>query len=209
MFLIGMFDSPFVRRVAVSMNWLGMPFEHANWSVGADHTRICRHSPLGRVPALVLDDETVLIDSSAILDYLDAMVGPERALMPSGGTPRRDVMHLIALAAGAAEKGREQIYEIVFRPTEKRHEPWLERCRRQMHGALGEIEHWRASHPRSWIAGEQFTQADITVTCCWTFLVESVALDATPYPELARFVAGCEALPEFRSTHVPWNAPRP
>ena len=209
MFLIGMFDSPFVRRVAVSMNWLGIPFEHANWSVGADHAQISRHSPLGRVPTLVLDDETVLIDSSAILDYLDAMVGPERALMPSSGTPRREVMQLAALAVGAAEKGREQIYERVFRPTEKRHEPWLERCRRQMHGALGELERWRASHPRSWIAGEQLTQADITVTCCWTFLVESVALNASLYPELARLVASCEVLPEFRSTHVPWNAPHP
>jgi glutathione S-transferase len=157
----------------------------------------------------VLDDETVLTDSSAILDYLDSVAGPERALMPSGGTPRREAMQLAALAIGAAEKGREQIYERVFRPTEKRHEPWLERCRSQMHGALGELEHWRASHLRSWITGEQLTQADITVTCCWTFLVESVALNPRPFPELARLVATCEVLPEFRSTHVPWNAPRP
>jgi glutathione S-transferase len=208
MLLIGMFDSPFVRRVAVTMKRLGLPFDHASWSVGADHARIREYSPLGRVPALVLDDGTTLTDSSAILDYLDSMVGPERALIPPGVRERRDVTQLIALALGAAEKGRELIYERVFRPAQKRHEPWLERCRSQMRGALDEIEHWRAAHPAPWLAGERFTQADVTVTCCWTFLSESVALEPSPYPQLAAHVARCEALPEFASIRLAWKAPQ-
>jgi glutathione S-transferase len=208
MLLIGMFDSPFVRRVAVSLHRLAIPFEHANWSVGADHARIREYSALGRVPTLVLDDGAALTDSSAILDYLDSAVGAERALVPCSGTPRRDAMQLVALGLGAAEKGREQVYERVFRPAEKRHEPYLERCRSQMYGALGELESWRASHPGSWITGEQLTQADITVACCWTFLVESVALDASPYSKLATLVARCEELPEFAATRVRWSPPR-
>ncbi len=116
-------------------------------------------------------------------------------------------MQLVALALGAAEKGREQIYERVFRPAEKRHEPYLERCRSQMHGALGELERWRAAHPAPWLIGEHLTQADITVSCCWTFLVESVALDASAYRKLGALVAQCEALPEFKSTRIPWSAP--
>src|SRR5450631_410699 len=50
MILIGMFDSPFVRRVAVSLNVLGIPFEHRDWSVGKDLDRIREFNPLGRVP---------------------------------------------------------------------------------------------------------------------------------------------------------------
>ena len=53
MILIGMFDSPFVRRVAVSMNLLGIAFEHRNWSVGKDFELIRQFNPLGRVPTLV------------------------------------------------------------------------------------------------------------------------------------------------------------
>ena len=71
MILIGMFDSPFVRRVAVSMDLLGMPFEHRNWSVGKDQQRIREFNPVGRVPTLVLDDGETLIESAMILDCLD------------------------------------------------------------------------------------------------------------------------------------------
>jgi drug/metabolite transporter (DMT)-like permease len=76
MILIGMFDSPFVRRVAVTMNLLKIPFEHRNWSVGKDFDRIREFNPLGRVPTLVLDDGESLIESAAILDYLDDLVIP-------------------------------------------------------------------------------------------------------------------------------------
>jgi len=62
MILIGMFDSPFVRRVAVSMHLLDLPFEHRNWSVGKDFDQIRRYNPLGRVPTLVLDDGESLIE---------------------------------------------------------------------------------------------------------------------------------------------------
>lgn len=208
MLLIGMFDSPFVRRVAVSLKRLAIPFEHANWSVGAEHARIRQFSPLGRVPTLVLDDGIALTDSSAILDYLDSRSGPERALLAAHGSARRDAMQLVALALGAAEKGREQVYERVFRPAEKRHEPYLERCRSQMHGALGQLEQWRGTHCGEWMMGERLTQADITVTCCWTFLIESVGLEASGYGHLSALAERCEALSEFKSTRAAWSAPR-
>ena len=76
MILIGMFDSPFVRRVAVSMNLLGMAFEHRNWSVGKDFELIRQFNPLGRVPTLVQPDGEALIESTAILDCLDEFAEP-------------------------------------------------------------------------------------------------------------------------------------
>src|SRR6202035_4154671 len=105
MILIGMFDSPFVRRVAVSMNLLQMPFEHRNWSVGKDFELIRQFNPLGRVPALVLTDGDTLIESGTILDFLDESAGPERALLPRSGEPRREALRIIAIAVGGPGGG--------------------------------------------------------------------------------------------------------
>ncbi|MGH8529945.1 MAG: glutathione S-transferase family protein [Nevskiales bacterium] len=209
MILIGMFDSPFVRRVAVSMKLLEIPFEHRNWSVGKDQDEIRKYNPLGRVPTLVLGDGEVLVESAAILDYLDERVGPERALLPTNGETRRKTLKLMVVATGAAEKGVAQVYERVFRPEEKRHEPWVERCSEQMHGALAELD--RACGPVTdghWLVGERLTQADITVTAAFTFLSETLNLRAERYPALARHVARCEVLREFQATHVPFFAPK-
>lgn len=208
--LLGMFDSPFVRRVAISMRIHGMPFEHLDWSVGRDFARITEYSPLGRVPALVLDDGEVLTESAAILDFLDEHAGPQRALLPASGVERRRALQVMALAVGAAEKGREQIYESAFRPPGKRHEPWLERCRAQMHGALAELERVAAARSAgAWLVGSRMTQADITTTCMVTFLTESVGVEpeAAPCPALRALVARCEALPVFREFHAAWFAP--
>ncbi|MGH8506178.1 MAG: glutathione S-transferase family protein [Stenotrophobium sp.] len=210
MVLIGMFDSPFVRRVAVSMRLLDMPFEHRNWSVGRDQAEIRRYNPLGRVPTLVLDDGEMLIESSAILDYLDDSVGHARALLPGGGAERRQALKLMAIAIGAAEKGVAQLYEVAFRPEDKRHAPWVERCQSQMEDALAELNRYAASlDDNGWLLGARMTQADVTVTAAATFLHEALALNPAHYPALMRQVARCEALLAFREIHLPFFAPQP
>ena len=207
--LIGMFDSPFVRRVAVSMKLLGLGFEHRSWSVGRDFDRIRAYNPLGRVPTLLADDGEALIDSAAILDYLDDLVGPARALLPASGAPRRAALRLIAIAIGAAEKGALQVYERVFRPYEKRHEPWLERLRTQTHGALGELDRSCARSSGPWLIGDRLTQADISVCCATTFLDGALSAPPPPeqYPALRALVSRCESLPEFAATRMAWSAP--
>jgi len=207
--LIGMFDSPFVRRVAISMKLLGIGFEHRDWSVGRDFDRIRAYNPLGRVPTLVADDGATLIDSAAILDHLDELAGPARALLPGGGAPRRAALRLMAIAIGAAEKGALQVYERVFRPAEKWHEPWLERLRLQTHGALAELDHSCAARTGGWLIGERMTQADISVSCATTFLDGALSTPPPPeqYPALRALVSRCENLPEFVATRVAWSAP--
>ncbi|MHB8477966.1 MAG: glutathione S-transferase family protein [Steroidobacteraceae bacterium] len=98
MILIGMFDSPFVRRVAVSMNLLGIAFEHRSWSVGKDLELIRQYNSLGRVPTLVQPDGEALIESSAILDFLDECAGADRALLPRSGQGRREARRLRSVA---------------------------------------------------------------------------------------------------------------
>jgi len=208
MILIGMFDSPFVRRVAVTLNLLEVPFEHRNWSVGRDFELIRGFNPLGRVPTLVLDGGEALIESAAILDYLDDSVGAERALLPGTGRERREALRLMSLAVGAAEKGVLQIYETVFRPEEKRHEAWTDRCRTQMNAALAELERATRARAGAWLIGDRMTQADVTASCVFTFLGDALAVGAAgAYPELAALTRRCEALPEFRAAKAAFAAP--
>ena len=191
------------------MRLLGVAYEHGNWSVGRDFERIRRYNPLGRVPTLVLDDGSVLMESSAILDYFDESVGPERALVPRSGRERRDCLQLMTLAIGAAESARDGIYEREFRPADKRHQPWLDRRLQQMHGGLAELETRVARRATAqWLVGERMTQADITLTCCQKLIADAVPLapDA-PYPLLRARAARCELLPEFAATKADWFAP--
>jgi glutathione S-transferase len=187
---------------------LGIPFEHANWSVGSDLARIREVSPLGRVPALMLDNREVLADSAAILDYFDELAGPKRALLPPSGPARRVAQRIIANAIGAAEKAREIINERIARPKELQYEPWVQRCRAQLQGALGEVEAACARRALGeWLVDDTMTQADITCACIYTLLCESlirIEEDDVRYPRLKGLTARCEALPEFQATHHVW-----
>src|SRR6202171_531909 len=182
-----MFDSPFVRRVAVSMNLLGMPFEHRNWSVGKDFELIRQFNPLGRVPTLVQPDGEALFESTAILDLLDEYAGPERALLPRLGKDRREALRILAVATGAADQGVTQVSGTVFRPPEKRYRPWMESWHTQIHAALAELNRLSQARADEWLIGHRITQADITATCVYTFLPEALAINraGVAYPGLA------------------------
>jgi glutathione S-transferase len=210
MLLIGMFDSPFVRRVAVTMKLLKIEFQHANWSVGKDFERIREFNPLARVPALVINNKETLIESGAILDYVDELAGSERALLPASGPERRLALRLMATATGAAEKGVLQVYERVFRPEDKRHAPWVDRCHKQMSSGLAELDRYVADRGTSqWLVGKRMTQADITVACAFTFLNDAlrVAQDRVLLSSLATLAQRCESLPEFQETRTPFFTP--
>lgn len=207
MILVGMFDSPFVRRVAVSMRLLGLKFEHRNWSVGRDAAKIREFSPQGRVPALVLDDGEVLIESSAILDALDELAG-EQALLPAGGAARRRALKLVALATGAVDKGIMLVYERIFRPADRRYAPWVERCTTQMHASFAELDKACAALPKGrYLMGERLMQPDITLTCVSTYLSEAAGLELKKFPAVPAHVARCEALPVFREFYAKFFSP--
>jgi glutathione S-transferase len=206
--LIGMYDSPFVRRVAISLDLLGMPFEHRNWSVGKDFDRIRQYSPLGRVPVLVPADGEPLAESAMILEHLDDLVGPERALMPPTGPERRAALRILAFATGAAEKAIQIVGERVFRPEHLRHAPYVERCRAQMRGALGELDKACAAvADREWLVSDRIGTTDITVACFATYAREAVPEPLDAFPALRARVDRCEALPVFRRYYAPFFQP--
>src|SRR6476619_3182560 len=98
MILIGQYDSPFVRRTAIALRLYGLPFEHRPWSPFGEADKIAPYNPLRRVPTLVLDSGEALIESTASLDYLDELVGPDKAMLPAKGPERRRQLKICALA---------------------------------------------------------------------------------------------------------------
>ncbi|GAB6849353.1 glutathione S-transferase [Paraburkholderia sp. A1RI_3L] len=198
--LIGMMDSPYVRRVAVSLAVLGIPFEHRSVSVFRHFDEFARVNPVVKAPTLVEDDGTLLIDSSLILDHLDHKVPAARRLMPEDPQARLAALRVIGFALAAMEKTIQIVYERNLRPAERQHEPWVERVQKQMHAAYDVLEPLVAACGNgAWLAGDRLMQPDITVAVAWRFtqFILPGAVDAGRYPALAAFSARAEALPEF------------
>ena len=205
--LIGQYDSPFVRRAALALRFYGLPFEHTPWSTFGDAEKIALYNPLMRVPTLVLDEGEVLIESTAILDYLDEISGPSRALIPDCGHVRREVLHICALATGLADKAVSLLYERVLRGEESKR--WVERCRSQIAGVLAVLEEDRARHKTRYWFGDNITHADIAVACVIRFTREAHAglFDGARYPALDRHAETCEALQPFQDIVQPLAPP--
>src|SRR5260221_1547293 len=115
MILVGQYDSPYVRRVAVSLRVLGFDYEHDTRSVFGDFDSMRQTNPLARIPSLVFDDGEVLIDSAAILDWLDETVGPAPALLPKAGPERPGALRLNALGTGRMDKAGSANYDHAIR----------------------------------------------------------------------------------------------
>jgi glutathione S-transferase len=209
MMLIGQCDSPFVRRVAVTLQLYGFLYEHAAWSTFGDADRIAPYNPLRRVPTLVFDDRFVLMDSASILEVLDDMVGPDKAFLGRAGADKRMLLRLCALAAGAADKGVALVYEGNLR--EAQLAMWIDRCRAQIAGALAAIETERAARASPWLFGETLSHADILLGTMFRFLTEAVPYDLglDLYPALGAHAEACEKLSEFQATYTPYSLAPP
>jgi glutathione S-transferase len=200
--LIGMLDSPYVRRVAVSLKLMGVPFGHQPVSVFRHFDRFRAINPAVKAPTLVCDDGTVLMDSTHILDHVESLVGAERRLMPAGRDGRREALRIAGLALAACEKCVQVIYEKQQRPADKRHPPWIERSLGQAEGALAELER-TAAGAGPWLQGDRLTASDVLVACMWRFAQhyrDDLEIPESRYPRLAEHSRRAEALPEFAAT---------
>jgi len=207
MFLIGQYDSPFVRRVAIALRLYGLAFEHRPWSTFGDAETIATYNPLRRVPTLVLDDGETLIESTAILDFLDELVGPDKAMIAERGPVRRHQLKICALGSGLADKAVSLVYERVLRKDQLK--LWVERCEAQIGGVLAVLEKERAAAPTAYWFGDTIGHADIMVACALRFTTEAhpQLFDAARYPRLAAHAAVCEALPVFTEIVQPLAPP--
>ena len=196
--LIGMLDSPYVRRVAVSLQLLGLRFEHQSLSVFSTFAEFAQINPVVKAPSLVCDDGTVLMDSTLILDYAEALAPAGRSLMPTGLAERQQVLRVVGLALAACEKSVQIVYEHNLRPSEKLHAPGLARVTGQLRAACGALEAELVHQPLA-VTSEVITQAGVSTAVAWHFVQQMVpdAVPAADYPALQAFSQQAELLPAF------------
>ena len=196
--LIGMLDSPYVRRVAIALIIAKTPFIHRPISLFRHIDQFSKFNPLLKAPTLITDDGVVLMDSSLILDYLTGVDSGIAALTPSKAPQRLEALRATGLALTVMEKAVQRHYERMLRPAEKQHEPWVDRVMGQLSAGLSAMD---AELPGSaWISGE-LGLADITVACAFGFTHALLAdvVETNRYPNLGAFCARAEALPPFRA----------
>ena len=198
--LIGMLDSPYVRRVAISAKCLGVALEHESVSVFRHFEQFQRINPVVKAPTLVLDDGTVLMDSTLIIDYLQALAAPGRSLISTDPGSRLRSLRLIGLALAACEKSVQIYYERNLRPAEIQHAPWVERVEGQLAAAYGMLEQELEKQPLS--TDGSIDQAGITVAVAWSFtnLVVPDQVQGKAFPLISAFTAYAEGLEAFVST---------
>lgn len=199
MLLIGRYLSPFTRRVAVALNMLNFKFENQPLTAWDNLDSLRLMNPVGRVPALMLEDGEVLIDSAAILDYLDEIVGPTRALSPQSGPLRRTALKSTSVAVGAMEKAGQIRWEVALRPSNKIYEPWINHNSGQIKSSLDWLE---SQIQEPWMLGENLTQADISVAVLCEFLplVNPRLFTSSQYPKLEKLLIRMREYNAFTST---------
>ena len=198
--LIGMLDSPFVRRIAISLQLLGLPFQHQPVSVFRHIDRFGTINPVIKAPTLVCDDNEVLMDSTLILEYAEALSAEVsgHSLTPDDIPGLQRALRITGLALAVCEKSVQVVYEHQLRPAEKLHAPWLERVRGQLLAACAALEDEYALRqvvPTS----ATIDQATVTTAVAWYFVQQTVPqfVPAADYPSLIALSAAAEQLPEF------------
>lgn len=196
--LIGMLDSPYVRRTAIALRLMGLPFEHRSLSVFSTFEQFRAINPVVKAPSLVCDDGTVLMDSTLILDYAAALAGPGHALMPAAAAARKPLLRILGLAMAACDKGVQMVYEQQLRPPEKQHEPWLARVRTQLLSACEALEQELRSAGLE-ASSRSINLAGVSTAVTWQFLQAMLptVVVADNYPTLRDYAARAERLPEF------------
>ena len=199
MILVGMLDSPYVRRVAISLQLLGLPFEHRSLSVFSTFTEFQAINPVVKAPSLICDDGQVLMDSSLILQYAEAL-SPPRSLIPSARPALLRTLRLVGLALAACEKSVQIVYERGLRPPEKLHQPWVQRVSGQLLEAYTVMEAELSRRPLA-CSSATLDQAGVSVAVAWHF-TQQMLPEVVPthrFPLLAEFSARAEALLEFKA----------
>jgi glutathione S-transferase len=194
--LIGMLDSPYVRRVAVTARLLDLPFTHEPVSVFRNYDAFAAINPVVKAPSLVTDDGVVLMESGLIIEHLERLAG--RSLGPADVADHARAQRILGLALAACEKTVSLVYEFNLRPEDKHHAPWIDRVRGQSAQAWRLLEAELAAPPATF----EGSQAWLTSAVVWTFAVRTLpdSVDAAACPSLAALTARAEATPAFLAT---------
>lgn len=157
--LIGSLTSPYVRKARIVLVEKKLDCEFVKEDVWSEGTRIGDRNPLGKVPVLVLDDETCIYDSRVIVEYLDSKT-PIQRLIPDGNRERAEVKVWEALADGLEDAAISMLLE-GKRVKSQQSTEWIQRQARKVDAALASMSKSLGKNP--WCYGKNFSLADIAV----------------------------------------------
>jgi len=141
MILYGRDLSPYARRIDIWCALQGRTVERRKIApMGETWGEVRAHNPVGRVPVLVLEDGTELIETWAICDWLEETAPDGKRLIPAEGVVRRDCMQRLALANSVTEKTVAMVYEKNRRPEQYQFPDWQERLTTQVRSGLAAME---------------------------------------------------------------------
>lgn len=164
--LIGTATSPYTRKVRVVLAEKRMECAFVVDVPNTENSTVTQYNPLGKIPALVLDDESTLFDSRVIAEYLDS-ASPGNRLIPEEKRPRIQVRRWEALADGCTDAAIAALME-KRRPVEQQLPEWIARQQGKVDRALQMMADDLAA--KTWCTGDFFTLADIAVGCCLGWL---------------------------------------
>ena len=197
--LVGPWLSGFTRRTGITMQLLGIPFEHLNLNAYTEKEEVRRYSPMGKVPALVLDNGEVLIDSAGIIDLLYEMAGRDKALIPPSGAARLRALQLIGIGLNIYPK-LTALFDESLRPENYRLQAALEGFAEQAIIGLKLLE---AEVGDGWLVNDKLSQADIMAVVCYqgaSMLVLRDHVTAKDFPRLAALTVRAMKIEAFAST---------
>jgi glutathione S-transferase len=133
--------SPFGRKIKLAIGILGLDkdvtVEKADPTDANDTLR--KQNPIGKIPALIIEDGTVLYDSPVILEYLDHRAGGGK-IVPNEANARFAALTLQALCDGILDAGILLVYEGRWRPAEMHVQKWTDHQRGKVERALDVLE---------------------------------------------------------------------
>ncbi|MGJ8526191.1 hypothetical protein LMG33818_001939 [Halomonadaceae bacterium LMG 33818] len=202
--LIGQLKSPYVRRTAIALRYLGIPFESEALSVFSDLERFSAINPLLKAPTLVCDDGTVLMDSTLIIDYLSQSHSTKTSLTPSSDALWLQDVRLNGLALTATDKAVQRVYEDRLRAEDKRDAKWIKRVEGQLENAWKEIDQLLGQWD-STPTDVSLSTGAITTAVAWTFSTHLLpeVISEWLLPNVNQWVATVEALPLFKAFAFP------
>lgn len=165
--LIGSLASPYARKVRIVFAEKKLDYVFELEDVWGAETKIQLANPLGKVPCLIMEDGSAMIDSRVIAEYLDTLT-PVCKLLPPSGRQRADVKCWEALADGVLDAGVLVRLERTQRPPELRSEAWIARQMSKVELGLASLAHKLGDH--SYCAGNQYSLADVAVGCALDWL---------------------------------------
>jgi glutathione S-transferase len=190
--LIGMLDSPYVRRTAVALDLLKVPFDHESLSVFSTFEQFRAINPVVKAPTLVCHDGVLLMDSTLILQYAEANLSSGRSLWnPDSGLLVHE-FRAVSLAMAACEKSAQLIYERSLRPPEAQYAPWTNRVTGQLLAAYGALEQELHAQPRVFERDDRHGPVAAAIAWQFSYSMLPVELPEDRYPGLVRHSARLE-----------------